>query len=70
MLQPKFPLLPILAAHIPFEIAIGLNGRVWFKTPSISEAIAFKRVLEDVNEGKVDPGDKQAVERTLKSYLA
>lgn len=70
MLQPKFPLLPTLAAHIPFEIAIGLNGRVWFKSPSISEAIALKRVLEDVNEGKVDPGDKQQLERTLKGYLA
>lgn len=70
MLDPKFPLLPTLAASTPFEIAIGLNGRVWFKTKSISEAIAIKRVIEDVNDGSLDPRDKQLVERTLKGYLA
>lgn len=70
MLNSKFPLLSTIASSVPFEIAIGLNGRVWFKTKSISEGIAMKRVIEDVNEGSLDAGDKSAVERALKGYLA
>ena len=66
----KYPLLSTIANIIPFETAVGLNGRVWFKTKSISEGIAIKRLIENVNDGLVDGGEKQAVERALKGYLA
>lgn len=70
MLNPKYPLLPTIASLIAFEVAIGLNGKTWFKTKSISEGIAIKQVIEDVNDGKLDAGDKQSVEKALKSYLS
>lgn len=70
LLNSKYPLLPTIAGVVPFEIAIGLNGRVWFKTKSIGEGIAMKRVIEEVNEGSLDAGNKQVVERTLRGYLA
>jgi exosome complex RNA-binding protein Rrp4 len=70
LINSKYPLLPTLAAHIAFEICIGLNGKVWFKTTSISEGIAFKRILEKVDAGDLAVEDKQAIERALREYLA
>lgn len=70
MNHTKYPLLSTIASLAPFETAVGMNGRVWFKTQSITEGIAIKRVVEDVNEGLLDGTDKQAVERALKGYLA
>lgn len=70
MINSKYPLLPTLAAHVAFEICIGLNGKVWFKTTSISEGIALKRIIEMVDAGDLAAGDKQAVERSLREYMA
>lgn len=66
----KYPLLATIANLVPFETAVGLNGRVWFKTKLIGEGIAIKRVIEDVNDGLVDGSSKQSIEKALKGYLA
>lgn len=70
LLSPKFPLLQMLAAHIPFETAIGLNGRVWFKAASVDGTIALQRVIEAVDSGVLDATDKGAVDKTVKRFLA
>jgi exosome complex component RRP40 len=62
-------LLSTLAAVIPFEIAIGINGRVWTKSPSISETIAVSRFLESVDEGEVELS-KSGIERAARAFLA
>jgi exosome complex component RRP40 len=69
LLDPKFPLLPTLAAHVPFETAIGLNGRVWLKSGSVGETIALKRVIEDVDEGRLAL-DKEKLAKAVKAYMA
>lgn len=69
LLNPKNTLLPILAAQVAFEIAIGLNGRVWIKSPSISETIALKRVLEGVDDGSIGI-DKAGLTAAVKAYMA
>ncbi|WRT67681.1 uncharacterized protein IL334_004653 [Kwoniella shivajii] len=69
LLNPNFPLLPALAASVPFEIAVGLNGRVWFKTETVSESIAVKRVIEGVDSGEIK-AEKKDVENAVKEYLA
>ncbi|WWD04757.1 hypothetical protein V865_002828 [Kwoniella europaea PYCC6329] len=69
LLNPKFIILPTLAATIPFEIAVGLNGRVWFKTETVSESIALKRVIEGLDSGDIKP-EKGDVDRAVKEYLA
>jgi exosome complex component RRP40 len=69
LMSPKFPLLPTLAAHIAFEICIGLNGKIWFKSTTISEGIALKRILEGVDSGELEM-EKGAVERALREYMA
>lgn len=69
LMSPKYPLLPTLAAHIAFEICIGLNGKIWFKSTTISEGIALKRVLEGVDSGELVM-EKGIIERALREYMA
>ena len=69
LMSPKYPLLPTLAAHIAFEICIGLNGKIWFKSTTISEGIALKRILESVDTGDLEM-EKGTVERALREYMA
>ena len=47
-----------------------MNGKVWFKSTTISEGIALKRVIEAVDSGELKAEDKQSVERSLKEYMA
>lgn len=54
LLIPKHPLLPLLAAQFPFEIAIGMNGRIWFKAGSVDQTIALRRVLDGAAKGRVE----------------
>ncbi|KAK0520225.1 exosome non-catalytic core subunit rrp40 [Tilletia horrida] len=46
LLHPSHPLLPRLAAHFPFESAIGHNGLLWARAAQPSHLIALGRVLE------------------------
>ena len=69
LLDPKFPLLSVLAAHFPFETAVGLNGRVWFKAASVGQTITVKRVLEGYDTGEIR-ADKVDLDRAVKSFLA
>ncbi|KAF8319753.1 exosome complex exonuclease RRP40 [Clavulina sp. PMI_390] len=50
------PLLPKLGARFPFEIAIGMNGRVWFKAPDTPHTILFSRAVEWADDS--DPDQK------------
>jgi exosome complex component RRP40 len=67
--MPKNPLLPALAAQFPFETAIGMNGRVWFKAAEIGQTIAIKRVLESVEKGEVGMS-KEEVGRAVRDFTA
>nr|ODN99933.1 exosome complex component RRP40 [Cryptococcus depauperatus CBS 7855] len=49
LLNRSHILLPTIASVTPFEIAIGLNGRLWLKAETISETIAMKRLIESVD---------------------
>lgn len=46
LLAKNHPLLPRLGARFPFEIAIGVNGRVWCKAPDTVHTILFARAIE------------------------
>lgn len=37
----------------PFEITLGMNGRIWLNASSVGRTIALKRILEAVDEGRV-----------------
>lgn len=43
----SFPLLPILSRHTQFEIAIGVNGKIWIKCEEVKDTLAcYRSVLE------------------------
>lgn len=69
MFAPGHPLLPALAAQIPFETAIGMNGRIWVKAPAIGQTIALRRVIEAYDTGKVG-SDKAEITKLVKQMLA
>lgn len=69
MLKTKYPLLPTLAAQIPFETAIGINGRAWFKAQTVTETITLKRIVEGVDDGSIAV-EKGVLERKVKEFMA
>ncbi|EJS41810.1 rrp40p [Saccharomyces arboricola H-6] len=47
LFNDEFPLLKVLAAHAKFEIAIGLNGKIWIKCEELSNSLAcYRTILE------------------------
>lgn len=49
LLSPKNPILPKLGAQFPFEVAVGMNGRVWVKAADGEEEklVSLVRELRD-----------------------
>lgn len=43
----EYPLLKIISQYTEFEIAIGLNGRIWIKTNDLKHAMACYRSILD-----------------------
>jgi exosome complex component RRP40 len=68
LLTHKHPLLPLIAAQYPFEVAIGMNGRIWFKADAVDQTIALKRVLEAAEKGQLEYTSK-AVGQLVKSMI-
>jgi len=54
LLDPVHFLLPLLGSRFQLEVAIGVNGRVWFKTPEVRQTIAVARCIEAVDEQDLD----------------
>lgn len=61
LLRPSHPLLPLLAAHFPFESAIGANGIVWIRTTSPLQFIAAKLVLEAADDAAQSSADDTGI---------
>uniref|UniRef100_A0A1A9WZZ3 Exosome complex component RRP40 n=1 Tax=Glossina brevipalpis TaxID=37001 RepID=A0A1A9WZZ3_9MUSC len=45
ILREDCPLLNALTKEMPFEIAVGMNGRIWIKAKSIKETIAVGNAI-------------------------
>ncbi|KAJ9594012.1 hypothetical protein L9F63_014572 [Diploptera punctata] len=43
ILNPKCPLLKILGREIPFDIAVGMNGKIWVKARSIQATNRYRQ---------------------------
>ncbi len=46
LLSPESKLLSTLGQPIPFEIAVGMNGRVWLRARSVKETICLANAVE------------------------
>ena len=45
ILNPACPLVKILGREIPFDIAVGMNGKIWVKAKSIQATIAIGNAI-------------------------
>ncbi|CCH62309.1 hypothetical protein TBLA_0H00160 [Henningerozyma blattae CBS 6284] len=45
-------MLKILAKHTQFEIAIGVNGKIWVKAPDIKNTLACYKSIEECSKSK------------------
>ncbi len=45
LLSPKFELLSLLGKQLKFEVACGMNGRVWLKSGSVRETVALANAI-------------------------
>ncbi|KAI8916518.1 hypothetical protein DFJ77DRAFT_429844 [Powellomyces hirtus] len=46
LLDPKNPILLRLAEAFSFEMAVGLNGRVWFNADTVAQVIAATKAIQ------------------------
>ncbi len=46
LLSPDSLLLATLGKNIPFEIAVGMNGRVWVRARSVKETVCLANAVE------------------------
>ena len=53
LLRPTHGLLKLVAAHFPFEAAVGQNGAVWVRANEVKHVIAVGKVLEAADQAKV-----------------
>merc|ERR1712098_50098 len=54
LLNQQSPLLTTLGKNIPFEIAVGMNGRVWVRAKTVKETICLANAI-DCAEYMTDP---------------
>ena len=57
-------LLPLLGKRFPFEVAVGMNGRVWVAAKEIKKTIALIRSIE-----VADPDGGGLPEQGVKNFL-
>jgi len=64
LLDPKHFLLPMLGARFPFEVVVGMNGRVWINAKDVKQVIAVIRCIE-----VADPEGGDSDESSIKKFL-
>ncbi|KAJ3413518.1 Exosome component 3 [Chytridiales sp. JEL 0842] len=65
LLDPSNAMLGYLGKAIPFEIAVGMNGRVWIKANSPQEVVVVMNTIKG-SEGLPPPKAKEYVKSCLK----
>ncbi|AAS51724.2 ADL196Wp [Eremothecium gossypii ATCC 10895] len=50
LLNEAFPLLPEMARHAQFEVAIGVNGKIWVKAETVRTTLCCIRAIEACQE--------------------
>ncbi|KAG8754039.1 exosome non-catalytic core subunit rrp40 [Serendipita sp. 396] len=65
LLDPDHFLLPLLGARFSLDAAIGVNGKVWFKAPTVKQTIAISRCIEAVDERSLEKAELTAFLNTL-----
>ncbi|CEP64748.1 exosome non-catalytic core subunit RRP40 LALA0_S13e02124g [Lachancea lanzarotensis] len=64
----EYELLPLLAKTAQFEVAIGINGKVWIKCDDVRHALACKLTIEECQHHK-SAEHKSIIAKNFKSLL-
>jgi len=62
LLDPHHYLLPTVGQKFPFEVAVGMNGRVWIRTGSTKTTVALAKAIEMLD-------DREAAEADVKRFI-
>lgn len=69
LLTPNCPVLKFLGRKIPYEIAVGLNGRVWINSKSVQHTILIANTIkrsETLDEDQTEDLVQQMIESANK----
>lgn len=66
LLHPSCTLLPSLGKGIPFEIAVGMNGRIWIKAKTLKQTLSVARAIsisEHMDIGEMSKLSRKVLDR-------
>ena len=64
LLRPDYLVLHLIGKHFPFEVTVGVNGRVWIKSHGILNTIAVANAIEK-SEHMTDDQIKRTVSNII-----
>jgi len=53
------------AVGVPFEIAVGRNGKVWVDSGSVKTTLAIGRAIQDTDSKSLQPEDQKKIAKKL-----
>lgn len=65
LFDQSYFLLPTLGSKFQMEIVLGMNGRIWIKTPEPKVTIAIARCIEAVDALSYDQEEVEAFLNTM-----
>jgi len=66
LLTGQAPVLRLLGKQVPFECAVGANGRVWIRAASVENVWLVARILKEL-AGVLD---EKACKRRVKEFMS
>lgn len=58
LLRENCPVLAALTRELPYEIAVGVNGRIWLKAHSLKETVALANAISALEQSGCAEIDK------------
>ncbi|CAO3647986.1 unnamed protein product [Cunninghamella echinulata] len=47
LLDPSTPILSLIGDHFPYEIAVGMNGRIWINSENVKHTIIIANAIQN-----------------------
>lgn len=66
LLDPNHPILALSAKSFPFEIAVGMNGRIWMNAESPRQIVVLAQIIKQADgllPSKLSPMIKSHLKR-------
>jgi exosome complex component RRP40 len=63
--QGSIVILDEIAEKVPFEMAVGRNGKVWVDAEGVSETLAVGRAIQETDQGNLGVDEQRKVAKRL-----